>query len=100
MAGYDKTKLTRADDGRRSRMLSAPSQILAAALICFAVLTPVNAYAYLDPGTGAFALQGMIAGIAGGMLSIRSHWKRIAGFFSKTKASVTESGRSRFDDTA
>lgn len=81
--------------------MPARGEIIAAALICFAVLTPVNAYAYLDPGTGAFALQGLIAGIAGGVLSVRSYWKRVAGLFSwKKTSSGTQSGPPRSNDHA
>jgi hypothetical protein len=61
---------------------------LAGLLICFAVLAPTEALAYLDPGTGTFALQGLIAGIAGGVLGIRAYWRRIGGLLRRTKTSV------------
>ena len=68
--------------------------ILAAVLIGFAVLAPTDAFAYLDPGTGTFALQGLIAGIAGGVLGVRAYWRRIGGLLRRPKASgASESER-------
>jgi hypothetical protein len=61
--------------------------MLAGILICFAVLAPTDASAYLDPGTGTFALQGLIAGIAGGLLGVRAYWRRIGGLLRRSKAS-------------
>jgi len=56
-----------------------------AILTCLAALTPTNAYAYLDPGTGSFALQGLIAGIAGALIAIRAYWWRISDLFRRSK---------------
>jgi len=61
--------------------------ILGGVLVCFSALAPTNAYAYLDPGAGTYALQGLIAGIAGGILSVRAYWRRIGGLFRRAKAS-------------
>jgi len=41
------------------------------------------AYAYLDPGTGSILLQGLIAAIAGAMITGRLYWSRIKNFFSR-----------------
>lgn len=42
---------------------------------------PTSAYAYLDPGTGAFAVQSLIAAIAGGLIAVRAYGRRILGLF-------------------
>lgn len=42
-----------------------------------------DAAAYLDPGTGSMILQGLIAGIALGWLTLKNYWYKIAGFFGK-----------------
>ena len=39
--------------------------------------------AYLDPGTGSFILQMMIAGLVGGGFAIKLCWRRIVGFFRR-----------------
>ncbi|WP_374380907.1 hypothetical protein [Dongia sp.] len=46
------------------------------------VLTAMPAYAYLDPVTGTFLIQGIIAGVAACLAGIRSLRQRIVGFFS------------------
>jgi hypothetical protein len=37
--------------------------------------------AYLDPGSGSYLLQLLIAGVLGGIIVIRSSWDRIRNFF-------------------
>ena len=41
-----------------------------------------NAYCYLDPGTGSYVLQMLIAGLAGALLAIKIFWLNIRAFFS------------------
>ena len=38
---------------------------------------------YLDPGSGSYLLQLLIAGFLGALFAIRLYWKRIKGFFLK-----------------
>ena len=64
-----------------------PVQVLAGIVLCLCALAPTEAYAYLDPGTGTFALQGLIAGVAGGVISIRTYWRRIGGLFRRSNTS-------------
>lgn len=40
-------------------------------------------HAYLDPGTGSFILQLLLAGLFGVLLSVRIFWKRIKAFFTR-----------------
>jgi len=46
-----------------------------AALLALAV--PVNAWAYLDPGTGSYLFQLAAAGIFAGMMTIKLYYQRI-----------------------
>lgn len=47
------------------------------------ILTPTrDAYAYLDPGTGSFLLQILLAGFLGLMLTLRLFRERIAAVFN------------------
>jgi len=41
-----------------------------------------TAYAYLDPGTGSYVLQMVIAGIVGGMFALKLCYRRIVKFFA------------------
>jgi hypothetical protein len=38
---------------------------------------------YLDPGSGSYIFQLLIAGLVGAGFIIRLYWKRIIGIFSK-----------------
>ena len=40
---------------------------------------------YIDPGSGSYLVQMIIAAILGGMFYIKTIWKRIKLFFSKNK---------------
>ena len=54
-----------------------------AMLLIFIVITAENAFAYLDPGTGSFMLQMLIAGILGGLFAIKTYWAKIKIFINK-----------------
>lgn len=40
-------------------------------------------HAYLDPGSGSYLLQLLIAGALGGLVALRLYWSRIVGFFRR-----------------
>ena len=63
-------------------------------------LEPTNAYAYLDPGTGSILLQGIIAGLAGGLLAISVYWRRFVGFFRRPKPTPSDFRERTPDDHA
>ena len=42
-----------------------------------------EAHAYLDPGTGSFMLQMLIAALVGGTYALKIYWKRIRGVMSR-----------------
>jgi hypothetical protein len=69
------------------KMNKISSGMTVAALAGIAVLMPTSAYAYLDPGSGAFAVQALLAAIAGGLIAIRAYGKRVMGFFRRPKSS-------------
>lgn len=54
----------------------------AASLMILALVFPRSAYAYVDPGTGSYVLQIVIAGIAAASFSLKLFWGRIRAFFS------------------
>jgi hypothetical protein len=53
---------------------------LVAALVL--VLLPSPALAYIDPGTGSFVIQGIIAAIVGAGIAIKMFWHRIKSLFT------------------
>jgi len=40
-----------------------------------------NAFAYLDPGTGSYIFQVLVATFIGGLFTIKMHWQKIKNFF-------------------
>jgi hypothetical protein len=45
---------------------------------------------YLDPGSGSFLLQLLIAGLAGLGIAIGSQWSKIKRLLSRRKGGVTD----------
>ena len=43
---------------------------------------PPFAHAYLDPGTGSYIFQLIMAGLVGFLFVIKIYWGRIRGFFT------------------
>ena len=65
--------------------------LILAMLIPFLVLFfESNAFAYLDPGTGAFVLQFFLAGIFGALFAIKLYWRKLKSFFSSIFKSKTD----------
>jgi hypothetical protein len=52
-------------------------------IISVALIPTRRVYAYLDPGTGSFIIQILIASLLGLALSVRLFWSRILGLFKK-----------------
>ena len=62
-------------------------------------LAPSSAHAYIDPGTGSMILQGIIAGVVGGLVVIKMYWQRIKAIFSRRDPSkLSEKGLSAPDE--
>ena len=41
-----------------------------------------DAFAYLDPGTGSYVFQVLVAAFIGGLFTIKIFWQKIKNFFS------------------
>jgi hypothetical protein len=56
--------------------------------VCLVVLLfPSSAFAYLDPGTGSFITQIIIALLLGMGVALKIFWSRIMGIFQTRKSS-------------
>ncbi len=40
---------------------------------------PTAAHAYIDPGAGSLILQVLLGGVAGGLLLLKTYWRRFTG---------------------
>ena len=52
-------------------------------ILLIAVISPLPAYAYLDPGTGSMVIQVLIASLAAVGVAVKSFWTQIKIFFSR-----------------
>ncbi len=52
------------------------------AFVLFCMVSPQNAYAYIDPGTGSYILQMIIAFLVGASFAIKIYWRKIRTFFT------------------
>lgn len=59
-------------------------------LTLIAITHSPTAFAYLDPGTGSLILQGLIAAIAGSILTIKLYWFKIKGMWQQMLHSKSE----------
>jgi len=46
------------------------------------LLFPQTAHAYLDPGTGSFIIQMVIAALLGASVTLKIYWSRVKTFFA------------------
>ncbi len=71
---------------RRARGLTLPSQVTVMLKNVLLVLTflvglsTVPAHAYIDPSTGSYILQILVAGFLGAMFALKVFWHRIVAF--------------------
>lgn len=50
-------------------------------LTLYNLISPRDACAYLDPGTGSYFLQIIIAALVGSLFAVKLFWNKIKGFF-------------------
>ena len=55
-------------------------------LFAMIVIQSQNAHAYIDPGTGSYLLQILIASVVSGLFVIKIWWAKIKAFIFKDKS--------------
>ena len=48
----------------------------------FASVPSLTVWGYLDPGTGSYALQLILAGVFGGMFAVKQSWHQLRGWMA------------------
>lgn len=69
------------ESNRKSSRLG-PLTPLALVMIVALVMLPTPALAYIDPGTGSFVIQGIIAAVVGAGFAVKMYWHRIKSLFT------------------
>ena len=54
------------------------------------LMFPVNAHAYLDPGTGSFILQAAVAVLLAGVVTLKHSWHRVRNLFRGSSRDETD----------
>ena len=62
-------------------------------LVSFCLMLPQTAYAYIDPGTGSYVVQLVIAGLLGASFAIKIYWKKIKAFLANRFSSSPPDGK-------
>jgi hypothetical protein len=62
------------------------------------MIFPLALSAYIDPGTGSYILQVLIAGFVAVSFTIKVFWKRIKKFFSRKKEENPEPLKESVDE--
>ena len=65
----------------RSSML----RVLALATL-WQIASTTEAAAYIDPGSGSFFVQMLLAGLLGAGMAIKAYWSRIKSFFGGSRS--------------
>ena len=70
---------------------------VSACTVCAILVSSGTAHAYIDPGTGSYILQIVIAGLVGAAFTLKLFWRRIQIFFSRS--SSKKNGRGEDEPT-
>lgn len=54
---------------------------LTALIVLLSGIFEKKAYAYLNPGTGSYIFQLLMAAVIGGLFAVKLYWNRIVSFF-------------------
>ena len=73
------------DDMKKLLLIKSSLSLLILVLLAMS-LFPAAAHAYIDPGTGSFVIQGIIAAVVGAGFAIKVFWHRIVTSFSRKSA--------------
>jgi len=60
------------------------SSLVAFTAILAVLLLTSDAHAYVDPGTGSYILQILIAGMLGAAFAVKLYWRKIKSFLTGT----------------
>jgi hypothetical protein len=84
-----RTLLSDRGGGNSMKLLKRAMSILAIISLLY-WLSPRDAHAYLDPGTGSYILQVALAAVVGIGFAIKLSWGRIKAFFENLRSDGEE----------
>jgi hypothetical protein len=54
-------------------------------VLCLQILLTSEAHAYLDPGTGSFIFQMIVAGVVGTAVTLKMYWRQFKAFLRRDR---------------
>lgn len=63
---------------------------LVSLLLWSTTLAPTEAHAYLDPGTGSYLFQLLVAFFLGALFTLKLYWAKVKGLFKSLLAKKSE----------
>lgn len=78
-------------------MLAKKLLTVLALVILVYLASPSPIYAYLDPGTGSFIFQLVIAGLAGAAFVIKMYWGKIKALFARLSSQDDQKDKEETD---
>ena len=73
------------------RKVRNTASIFTVFVVTFTIL-PSKVYAYLDPGSGSYVIQILIASLAAVGFFVKTYWNQIKGFFNKKDKAPEKNG--------
>jgi hypothetical protein len=77
---------------KKAALNPAPARIVSLVFL-FTFMFYAHLSAYLDPGTGSYMLQLLIAGLASAFLAVKIFWNNIVLFFKKVFKNGKKGGK-------
>lgn len=72
--------------------MRARKTIVAMLVVAASFLFLPTANAYVDPGSGSFVFQALIAGLLAAGMAVKVFWRRITGVFSRKPSAPLDEG--------
>jgi hypothetical protein len=69
------------------------------ALLWSTLFLTQSAHAYLDPGTGSYFIQVLMAALLGGAFTVKMYWHRLRTVFSEDSSYADDSAYDPYNDT-
>jgi len=57
--------------------------LIVVSLVVIELASPPGVYAYIDPGSGSYVVQVVLATILGGLFAVKIYWNKIKEFIGK-----------------
>lgn len=64
-------------------------------VVAVVLVTPTEAWAYVDPGTGSYLFQLAVAGALAGLYTLRMYWQSVKGAVRRLLKGRNDDGSAR-----